>query len=132
LVRAYFGNERLDSPEQCELLNAIYEQMWVYYNLFQPVMHLIDKQIVGGKPKRKWDEARTPYQRLLESEALREEPRAKLASLHLATNPRQLKREIHQMRDRLWEKSREVASPPQQGAMTTSKSSRAKHSASRS
>src|SRR5512146_2083140 len=40
LVRAYFGNERLDTLEQCDRLNAIYAQMWVYYNLFQPVLHL--------------------------------------------------------------------------------------------
>src|SRR5216683_197501 len=39
LVRQYLGHLRLDSPEQVTMLNALYEQMWLYYNLFQPVLH---------------------------------------------------------------------------------------------
>ena len=104
LVRAYFGNERLDGEWQCDWLNAIYDQMWVYYNLFQPVLHLVDKQVVEGKVKRKWDQARTPYQRLLASEVLTAEAKTKLAGLYLATNPRRVKGELEQMRARLWER----------------------------
>src|SRR5205085_3003078 len=33
LVRQYLGQLRLDSPEQMAALNALYEQMWLYYNL---------------------------------------------------------------------------------------------------
>src|SRR5438105_8023381 len=40
LVRHYFGHLRLSTPEQIAAANALYEQMWVYYNLFQPVLHL--------------------------------------------------------------------------------------------
>ncbi len=39
LVRQYFGEVRLDTREQIAAGNRLYEQMWVYYNLFQPVMH---------------------------------------------------------------------------------------------
>ena len=39
LVRQYFGDLRFDRPEEIEAMNVLYEQMWVYYNLFQPVMH---------------------------------------------------------------------------------------------
>src|SRR6266581_2980615 len=39
LVRQYFGDLRFDHPEQIEAMNALYEQMWLYYNLFQPAMH---------------------------------------------------------------------------------------------
>jgi len=52
LVRQYFGDLRFDRPEQIEAMNALYEQMWVYYNLFQPVMHLIKKTTVGDKVRR--------------------------------------------------------------------------------
>jgi hypothetical protein len=121
LVRAYIGNERLDTKGECEWLNAIYDQMWVYYNLFQPVMHMVGKQAVGGKVKRKWDEARSPYQRLVEmdevakegpegsGEVLRKGQAGKLKQVHMETNPRQLRREIEQMRDRLWDKPQEEA-----------------------
>ena len=37
LVRAYVGYDRLDSGIQCAALNALYDQLWLYYNLFQPV-----------------------------------------------------------------------------------------------
>ena len=121
LVRAYFGNERLDTLEQCEGLNGIYDQMWVYYNLFQPVLHLIDKQRVDRKTKRKWDEARTPYQRLLETKVLSAEQASELSRVYLATNPRQLRREIEQLRDRLWDRPKaKLTLPESQQAVATS------------
>jgi hypothetical protein len=33
LVRQYFGTLRLDTPEQVAAMNALYEQMWLYYTL---------------------------------------------------------------------------------------------------
>ena len=64
LVRQYFGDLRFDRPEQIEAMNALYEQMWIYYNLFQPAMHLSEKTVVGDKVRRKWDQACTPFERL--------------------------------------------------------------------
>jgi hypothetical protein len=40
LVRAYLGHGRLDTPGQCAALNTLYDQMWLYYNSFQPVLRL--------------------------------------------------------------------------------------------
>ena len=48
LVRAYLGYERLDTPAQSMAVNALYDRMWLYYNLFQPVMHLESKEVGGG------------------------------------------------------------------------------------
>ncbi len=52
LVRQYLGYERLDTAEQLDAVNALYERMWLYYNLFQPVLHLIEKEVIDGKVKR--------------------------------------------------------------------------------
>ena len=109
LVRAYFGNERLDTPDQCEAMNEVYDQMWVYYNLFQPVLHLIAKEVIAGKVQRKWDEASTPYRRLLELGGLAENSAERLAILYAETNPRQLRREIHESRDGLFDLTEEHA-----------------------
>jgi len=95
LVRAYLAYDRLDTPQQCVAVNALYDQMWVYYNLFQPVLHLIGKDMVAGKMKRRWDRARTPYQRLMDSGALSQEQRSRLEGLYERTNPRQLRRDIY-------------------------------------
>src|SRR5229473_1114184 len=86
LVRQYVGHLRLDSPAQVAALNALYEQMWLYYNLFQPVLHLCEKTVVDGKVHRKWDEAKTPYERLLASKMLGPEQQERLQLLYEQTN----------------------------------------------
>ena len=102
LVRAYLGYERLDSRAQCDALNALYDQLWLYYNLFQPVMHMTGKEVSGGKLCRRYDKPETPYQRLLSSHILSPEEETRLAMLYSQTNPRQLRREIYKAVETLW------------------------------
>jgi len=104
LVRAYVGYERLDSGRQCAALNALYDQLWVYYNLFQPVMHMVSKEVVDGKLRRRHDRAQTPYQRLLACGILSPEHQSRLAALYAGTNPRQLRTHIYMAVERLWER----------------------------
>ena len=94
LVRAYLGHGRLDTPEQCAALNALYERMWVYYNLFQPVLHLVEKTPDGTRVRRRWDDAATPVARLRATDALDPAERAHLEALYATTNPRALRRTI--------------------------------------
>src|SRR6266566_1582489 len=103
LVRQYFGELRLDTPEQIAAGNVLYERMWVYYNLFQPVMHLREKTVDGDKVRRKWDEAQTPYQRLLATGVLSQEQQQRLQTLYEQTNPLLLREEIYAGLDALWE-----------------------------
>lgn len=102
LVRQYLGYDRLDRPEQLEAVNALYEQMWLYYNLFQPVLHLVQKEVMEDKVRRKWDQAQTPYQRLLASNGLSAEQQERLQTLYLQTNPLTLRQQIYQHLERLW------------------------------
>ena len=103
LVRAYVGYERLDTLGQWTALGALYDQLWVYYNLFQPVLHLVGKEVVNGKLRRTWDQAQTPYQRLLASGVLSPDQETRLARLYAETNPRQLRNTIYQAVERLWQ-----------------------------
>ena len=96
LVRAYLGQARLDTVEQCAALNALYEQLWVYYNLFQPVLHLIEKTHDGTRVRRKWDDAQTPFARLLATKTLSAAARERLEQLYVKTNPRALRRTIQE------------------------------------
>ena len=108
LVRAYLGHARLDTPAQVEALNDLYDEMWTYYNLFQPVLHLVEKRVVPdanggrGRLRRKWDAARPPYRRLLETGALAPAEQERLATLQRETNPRHLRRQIYQAIPQLW------------------------------
>ncbi len=102
LVRAYLGHQRLDTVAQTNLLNLLYDKMWLYYNFFQPVMHLIEKTVVttqngSSRTRRRHDQARTPFDRLCATDAISEERRRQLAALRDPTNPRQLRREIYAM-----------------------------------
>ena len=102
LVRAYLGHGRLDSPEQGAALNVLYDQMWTYYNLFQPLLHLVEKTACGTRVRRKWDAAKTPLARLVASDVLGLARRAELEALRARTNPRALRREIHAGLEALW------------------------------
>lgn len=103
LVRQYLGDLRLDTPEQIAALNALYEQMWLYYNLFQPVLHLCEKTSVGDKVRRKWDAAKTPYERLLATGVLSTEQQVHLQHLYEQTNPLKLREAIYRQLDVLWQ-----------------------------
>ncbi len=109
LVRAYLGHGRLDTPAQCAALNALYDQLWVYYNFFQPVLHLVEKINDPTNPtrlRRKWDAAQTPFERLCATAALAPAGRTELEQRRERTNPRALRREIYAALDRL------LAPPP--------------------
>ena len=103
LVREYLGDLRLDTPEQIAALNTLYEQMWLYYNLFQPVLHLCEKTMVGDKVRRKWDAAKTPYERLLESSVLSAQQQAHLQQLYVQTNPLQLREALYRQLEAIWQ-----------------------------
>jgi hypothetical protein len=95
LVRAYLGTTRLDTPAQAAALNALYDHMWLYYNGFQPVLHLQAKVAQGTRITRKWDTAQTPLARLLTTEALTPGRRHALEALVGETNPRALRQTIY-------------------------------------
>ncbi len=100
LVRAYLGDDRIDSVAQTLALNVLYDKMWIYYNLFQPVMHLVEKEVLcqEGRParvKRRYDDAATPFDRLCQTEAILPEHRDQLSALRDAINPRRLRQEIY-------------------------------------
>ena len=108
LVRAYLGQERLDTVAHTEALNRFYEGMWVYYNCFQPVMRLSAKEVLptmNGIPRvrRHFDDARPPLDRLLATKMLSTKQGAKLKVLRRDTNPRQLLKELYQLRNALLE-----------------------------
>jgi len=102
LVRAYLGSMRLETPEQVTALNALYEQGWIYYNLFQPVLHLAAKTVVDGRLRRQWDTAQTPYQRLTAAGGLVAAEQARLDELYAQTNPRALRQAIERDLRHLW------------------------------
>ena len=77
--------------------------MWVYYNFFQPVMHLQEKICQGDKVIRHWDQAQTPFQRLIVTGCLQGEQLTRLQAMYEQTNPMTLRKEIYRLLAALWE-----------------------------
>lgn len=102
LVRAYLGHGRRDTLAQAAALDQLYEQLWHYSNLFQPVLHLIAKAVPSERVRRRWDAATTPYRRLLATGVLDPGWQATLDGRHAQTNPLQLRRTIYAGLARLW------------------------------
>ena len=106
LVRAYLGHVRLDTRTQCTLLNRIYEDMWVYYNLFQPVLRQLSKETESTadglvRIHRTQDTAQTPLDRLLKTGVLSPAAQDDLLYIHEVTNPHTLRRDIQGRLDKL-------------------------------
>jgi len=103
LVRQYFGTIRLDTPELLKAMNALYDKMWLYDNLFQPVMHLQEKICQDDHIVRHWDQAQTPYQRLVAAGMLSSDQHVRLQALYEQTNPMALRKAIYRLLAALWE-----------------------------
>ncbi len=67
-VRKLLGYGRYDSRQAIDAINDLYrhELRW-FQNFFQPSMRLVEKVRVGARLKRKYDTAKTPLRRLIES-----------------------------------------------------------------
>lgn len=66
-VRKVFGWDRYDSFELQEAMNDLYSnELSLMMNLFQSSVKLIEKIRVGSKVTRRYDEAKTPLERLIE------------------------------------------------------------------
>ncbi len=104
-VRAYFGTYRLDTASQVWCANRVYDKLWVYYNLFQPILRLVEKTVIpkdggGFTTKLRHDTAKTPFERLCTTDRLKPEKRSALEQLREQTNPRRLRQEIDDLLER--------------------------------
>lgn len=65
-ARQLLGYDRLANPDCLPSLNAAYRAWCLMKNLYTPVMKLVAKKRVGGSYKKKYDQPKTPAERLLE------------------------------------------------------------------
>ena len=93
-VRAWLGYERFDTKKQLIAINDLYrKELRLYNNFFLPVMKIVSKEKINNSVcRKKYDVAKTPYQRLMESNKISKEQKRKLYDLYLTLNPVQLKK----------------------------------------
>ena len=101
IVRRAVGYRRYDTPDELQALNELYAMLRLYTNFFQPSMKLIEKTRIGSKVRKKYDKAKTPYRRVLESGFVPDEAKQELEQLYETLNPAKLNREVNRLQDRL-------------------------------
>ncbi len=101
IVRKYVGYSRYEGENILRVLNCLYKNLRLYTNYFQPVMKLINKERIGSKTRKKYDMARTPYQRVLESPYVAEKIKEKLKAEYEKLNPIKLLKEITRLQNKL-------------------------------
>ena len=102
VVRKTVGYMRHDSSKELEILNRLYCYLRLYNNYFLPSMKLSQKTRIGSKVVKRYEEPKTPYQRLLESPSIDRRVKQRLRVEYDKLNPAQLKREIMCLQQLLW------------------------------
>jgi hypothetical protein len=102
VVRHTVGYDRFEGQAELELLNNLYDDLRLYVNFFQPVLKLVGKEQVGKKTIKQYDEAATPYQRVLSSDQVELAAKARLCHQYLQLNPVKLRRSIDEKVAKLW------------------------------
>jgi len=102
VIRRTVGYGRYDTEEELLVLNRLYSNLRLYVNFFQPVRKLIKKERIGSRIKKQYDEAKTPYRRVLASPDISEEIKMQLERQYAILNPAQLKREITRLQNELY------------------------------
>lgn len=93
-VRDFVGYERYDTAEEVEWLNDVYEHVDIYANLILPMRKIVSKERQGKKLKKGYDEARTPFRRLIELGAMTDTTQQQLQDIVDYINPLALHRTI--------------------------------------
>jgi len=106
VVRHTVGYDRWETEQERILLENIYDDLQLYINFFQPSFKLIAKERVGNQTLKRYDTAKTPYQRVLERQDIPLEAKARLMNLYVQLNPAELRRRIDQKTAILWKISR--------------------------
>ena len=102
LVRQVVGYDRYEGREAYGALQQLYTPLRLYTNFFQPSVQLAEKTRDGAKVRKRYDDAQTPYQRLLTSPEVKAVVKVRLRAEYQTLNPAALRREIEAAQEVLW------------------------------
>ena len=106
VVRHTVGYDRWETDQELAILASIHDDLRLYINFFQPSLKLIAKERIGNQTIKRYDTAKTPYQRVIERQDISLEAKVQLINLYVQLNPAELRRRIDQKTANLWKISR--------------------------
>lgn len=101
VVRKYVGYDRLEGRIAHRILAQMYETLRLYQNFFQPSQKLVEKKRTGAKVYKKHDRAKTPYQRILESQEVDEKYKLSLKKQYEKLDPVKLLKGLKDLQKQL-------------------------------
>lgn len=102
IIRRIIGYDRYEGLDAYNALSQIYGVLRLYVNFFQPSLKLISKTRDGAKVTKKYDEAKTPYQRLVNSPNISEEIKEKLKKQYEELDPIELLKSLEKLQSNFW------------------------------
>jgi hypothetical protein len=97
VVRLLVGYGRYEGAAAVAYLNRLYSLHRFVVNYFSPSMKLVSKSREGARVKKKYDKARTPWQRLQTAGTLEEAKQERLAARYQGLNPAKLRRDLEEL-----------------------------------
>jgi hypothetical protein len=102
-VRQLLGYDRFDKPALLPLINDLYKNEWrLYTNFFCPTLKLKEKVKINSKYRKTYETPQTPDQRVMASEHVSDEAKARLKETFGNLNPFVLKRIIEEKLKRIF------------------------------
>jgi hypothetical protein len=102
VVRRLVGYDRYGGEEACAALGELYGVLRLHQNYFQPSLRLVSIERNSSHVTKRYDVAKTPLQRLLDSGTLSREQKDQQRSLFQALDPVQVLTQLRHLQDRFW------------------------------
>ena len=102
VVRRLVGYDRFEGHKSWSALAQLYRVLRVYVNFFQPSLKLVEKERLGAKVSKKYDSAKTPFQRILLSEHVSTKQKKLLTAEYESFDPVGLMAQLQALQDELW------------------------------
>ena len=103
IIRRLIGYDRYKGLEAYNALYKLYKVLRLYINFFQPSLKLASKMRDGAKVTKKYYKAKTPYQRLVDSDHITAIIKEKLRKQYEKLDPVMLLKDLEKLQDNFWQ-----------------------------
>lgn len=96
-IRRVVGYSRYGDPQHMVALNEVYAVLEDYLNFFIPSLKCVEKVKIGSRYVRRYDTAKTAYQRVLVEARIPEDVKERLREKYAILNPKTLRTEMDRL-----------------------------------
>jgi len=107
IVRKKIGYIRIDCQEAVDVLNEYYDKLCLFLNHFVAVRRTKRKVRIGSRYQRKYEKAKTPYQRIMESDEVSDKVKNNLKKIHSSLNMVELQKELTYLEKKIQDTQKE-------------------------